>query len=160
MSESGHEKPSRSTPASEADASRYHGKAPDEIDWSVPERQTRAVAEFLPLETAEVPIMPNLGFDVVAGEHSACFLQPCLRYASDTMDEEWKVLAPLMLKPRRIGRPREVDLRTVVNAILYILATGCQWPLRNPEARAATRQQRGPITNPARSKTKIGCAIT
>jgi transposase len=31
----------------EADASRYHGKAPDEIDWSVPERQTRAAAEFL-----------------------------------------------------------------------------------------------------------------
>jgi len=31
----------------EADASRYHGKAPDEIDWSIPERQTRAVAEFL-----------------------------------------------------------------------------------------------------------------
>ena len=31
----------------EADASRYHGKAPDEIDWSLPRRQTRAVAEFL-----------------------------------------------------------------------------------------------------------------
>ena len=31
----------------EADASRYHGKAPDEIDWSAPERQTRAVTEFL-----------------------------------------------------------------------------------------------------------------
>ena len=31
----------------EADASRYHGKAPDEIDWSAPEHQTRAVAEFL-----------------------------------------------------------------------------------------------------------------
>jgi transposase len=31
----------------EADASRYHGNAPDEIDWSAPERQTRAVAEFL-----------------------------------------------------------------------------------------------------------------
>src|SRR5512145_2382110 len=30
----------------EADASRYHGKAPDEIDWSAPERQTRAVAEW------------------------------------------------------------------------------------------------------------------
>lgn len=50
-----------------------------------------------------------------------------LRFASDTTDEEWKVLAPLMPKPRRIGRPREVDLRAVVNAILYILATGCQW---------------------------------
>ena len=31
----------------EADASRYHGQAPGEIDWSAPERQTRAVAEFL-----------------------------------------------------------------------------------------------------------------
>src|SRR6266508_1620690 len=31
----------------EADASRYRGKAPDEIDWSRPERQTRAVVEFL-----------------------------------------------------------------------------------------------------------------
>jgi hypothetical protein len=31
----------------EADASRYHGKAPGEIDWSAPERQRRAVAEFL-----------------------------------------------------------------------------------------------------------------
>src|SRR5882762_7775591 len=31
----------------EADASRYHGKAPDEIDWSEPKRQTRAVSEFL-----------------------------------------------------------------------------------------------------------------
>jgi hypothetical protein len=31
----------------EANASRYHGKAPDEIDWSQPERQTRAVAKFL-----------------------------------------------------------------------------------------------------------------
>jgi hypothetical protein len=31
----------------EVDASRYHGKAPDDIDWSAPERQTRAVAEFL-----------------------------------------------------------------------------------------------------------------
>src|ERR1700722_329801 len=50
-----------------------------------------------------------------------------LRYASDTMDEEWKVLAELMPKPRRVGRPREVDLRSVVNAILYILATGCEW---------------------------------
>ena len=31
----------------EANASRYHGKAPGEIDWSVPERQTQAAAEFL-----------------------------------------------------------------------------------------------------------------
>jgi len=31
----------------EANASRYHGKAPDEIEWSEPERQTRAVKEYI-----------------------------------------------------------------------------------------------------------------
>jgi putative transposase len=50
-----------------------------------------------------------------------------LRYASDTTDAEWGLLAPLLPTPRRVGRPRTVDLRAVVNAILYILATGCQW---------------------------------
>lgn len=39
----------------EADASRYHGKAPDEIDWSAPERQTRAVGEFLAGLANETP---------------------------------------------------------------------------------------------------------
>jgi putative transposase len=50
-----------------------------------------------------------------------------LRYASDTTDEEWKVIAPLMHAPCRRGRPRKVDLRAIVNAILYIAAAGCQW---------------------------------
>jgi putative transposase len=50
-----------------------------------------------------------------------------LRYASDLTDGEWNVLSPLMPKRKRVGRPREVDLREVVNAILFILATGCQW---------------------------------
>lgn len=50
-----------------------------------------------------------------------------LRYASDTRDEEWALIAPFMPAPCKRGRPREVDLRTIVNAILYIGATGCQW---------------------------------
>ena len=50
-----------------------------------------------------------------------------LRYASDVTDAEWSLLAPLMPARRRVGHPRIVDLRVVVNAILYILATGCQW---------------------------------
>jgi putative transposase len=50
-----------------------------------------------------------------------------LRYASDLTDREWQVIARLLPKPRRVGRPREVDLRVVMNAMLYILATGCQW---------------------------------
>lgn len=50
-----------------------------------------------------------------------------LRYASDLTEQEWDVLAPLVPKRRRLGRPRKVALRAVMNAILYILATGCQW---------------------------------
>jgi transposase len=49
------------------------------------------------------------------------------RYASDLKDEEWALVAPFMPPPRRMGRPREVDLREVVNAILYLTSTGCQW---------------------------------
>ena len=50
-----------------------------------------------------------------------------LRYASDMTDAEWSLIAPFMPERCRLGRPRAVDLRMVVNAILYILATGCQW---------------------------------
>jgi transposase len=51
------------------------------------------------------------------------------RYATDLKDEEWALINPLMPPRRRIGRPREVDLREVVNAILYLVSTGCQWRL-------------------------------
>jgi putative transposase len=50
-----------------------------------------------------------------------------LRYASDMTDEEWSFVGPFLPARRHVGRPREVDLRVVINAILYILATGCQW---------------------------------
>ena len=50
-----------------------------------------------------------------------------LRYASDMMDAEWALIARHMPSRRHLGRPREVDLRKVVEAILFILSTGCQW---------------------------------
>jgi len=50
-----------------------------------------------------------------------------LRYASDTTDAEWGLIAPFLPKASRLGRPRRTALRAVVNAILYIASTGCQW---------------------------------
>jgi putative transposase len=50
-----------------------------------------------------------------------------LRFASDLRDGEWLMLSPLLSMPCHLGRPRKVDMREVVNAILYILRTGCQW---------------------------------
>ena len=48
------------------------------------------------------------------------------RCASDPNDREWALVAPFMPPPNRIGRPRTVDLREVMNATPYIATTGCQ----------------------------------
>jgi transposase len=50
-----------------------------------------------------------------------------LRYASDLTDAEWALIARKMPRRRRLGRPRQVDLREIVQAIFYVLSTGCQW---------------------------------
>ncbi len=50
-----------------------------------------------------------------------------LRYPSDLTDTEWALVAPLIRPAKHGGRPRTMDVREVLNAILYILATGCQW---------------------------------
>src|SRR6478736_2559775 len=50
------------------------------------------------------------------------------RYPSDLTDAEWALVEPMIPPAKRGGRPRDVNLREVLNAILYVLATGCQWP--------------------------------
>ena len=49
------------------------------------------------------------------------------RYPSDLTDAEWALIAPFIPPPRSGGRGRKTDMREVMNAILYVLATGCQW---------------------------------
>src|SRR5438045_5534598 len=48
-------------------------------------------------------------------------------YSTDLTDEQWRLIEGFMPAPKGCGRKREVDLREVVNAILYISRTGCQW---------------------------------
>jgi|SRR3974390_1032102 len=55
------------------------------------------------------------------------YLRNGLRYASDMTDAEWRLIARKLPRRRRLGRPRKVNLRKVVEAILFILSTGCQW---------------------------------
>ncbi|MHB1305049.1 MAG: IS5 family transposase [Acidiphilium sp.] len=50
-----------------------------------------------------------------------------LRYASNLTDAEWALIEPFCPAPSHRGRPRSVSLRVIVEAILYMLATGCQW---------------------------------
>ena len=51
------------------------------------------------------------------------------RYATDCSDAEWALIAPFLPPPKRLGRPRTTPMRDVVDAILYIASTGCQWSL-------------------------------
>jgi transposase len=51
------------------------------------------------------------------------------RYASDSTDAEWALVAGFMPPPKRTGRPRTTELRDVLDAILYMAATGCQWAM-------------------------------
>lgn len=52
-------------------------------------------------------------------------------YATDLTDEQWALLKPLIPEARTEhgGRPRETDMREVVNTILYLNRTGCQWDM-------------------------------
>ena len=49
------------------------------------------------------------------------------RYPSDLTDAEWTLIAPLLAPSTPLGAPRRVDLRAVIDAIVYKLRTGCQW---------------------------------
>lgn len=50
-------------------------------------------------------------------------------YPSDLTDEQWELIEMLIPGGRKTGRPREVDMREVVNTMLYLARTGCQWDM-------------------------------
>jgi putative transposase len=50
-------------------------------------------------------------------------------YPTDLTDDQWSLLEPLVPVAKPIGRPREVDMREVMNTILYLNRTGCQWDM-------------------------------
>jgi transposase len=50
-----------------------------------------------------------------------------LRYPSDLTDAEWALVGPLIPPAKRGGNKRTVDIREVVNGLMYVLSTGCQW---------------------------------
>lgn len=48
-------------------------------------------------------------------------------YETDVTDGQWAIIAPLIPKAKPGGRPREVDMREIINAIFYLLKSGCTW---------------------------------
>lgn len=60
-------------------------------------------------------------------ENRARYDRRTLRYPSDLTDEEWSLIGPLIPPAKRGGNKRSVDERAIVNGVMYILSTGCQW---------------------------------
>jgi putative transposase len=54
-------------------------------------------------------------------------IEPRHAYASDLTDTEWQEFAPLVTRCADTGRPRTVNLREIMNALLYLTHTRCQW---------------------------------
>jgi len=50
-------------------------------------------------------------------------------YLSDLTDDEWELIAPHIPSADPGGRPRETDMREVLNAIFYVIKSGCQWDM-------------------------------
>ena len=60
-------------------------------------------------------------------ENRDAYDRPGLRYPSDLTEAEWALVQPLIPQARHGGRKRTIDVREVLNAIFYLLSTGCQW---------------------------------
>ena len=60
-------------------------------------------------------------------ENRSRYERRAFRYPSDLKDEEFALVEPLIRPAKRGGRRRSVDVREVLNGLLYVLSTGCQW---------------------------------
>src|SRR4051812_1878146 len=60
-------------------------------------------------------------------ENRARYDRSKLRYPSDLTDQEWALIEPLIPPAKRGGNRRTVVVRGVVDGLMYILSTGCQW---------------------------------
>ena len=50
-----------------------------------------------------------------------------LRYPNDLTDEEWALVKPQIPPAKKGGNSRHVDVREIMNGLMYVLSTGCQW---------------------------------
>jgi transposase len=60
-------------------------------------------------------------------ENRALYDRSGLRYESDLTDAEWVLVAPLIPPAKHGGAKRSVEVREILNGLMYILSTGCQW---------------------------------
>src|SRR6478672_8758135 len=84
-----------------------------------------------PLDRLDSPMSPCRRTSARArmwtAENRPLYDRDKLRYPSDLTDAEWQHIGPLLPPAKRGGGKRTVDMREVVNGLMYVLSTGCQW---------------------------------
>ena len=66
---------------------------------------------------------------MVLGEYFVTLARMRKPYPTDLSDAEWNYIKPHLPAPEGFGRPRTHDLREILNAVFYVLRSGCQWRL-------------------------------
>ena len=84
-----------------------------------------------------------------------------LRYPSDLTDEEWSLIEPLIPPAKRAGRKREVVMREVMNGVMYVLSTGCQWRYspQGPPAKAYGSRLSHPLEPRRHDRDDPACTL-
>ena len=78
------------------------------------------------LRDSELPI--EMGWVAMwTDEHRKTYHREGVGFPSNLTDAEWVVLGPLIPDATPGGRPRKTNMRSAMNAILYLLRTGCPW---------------------------------
>ncbi len=67
------------------------------------------------------------GAPMWTNENRSLYDRSKLRYPSDLTNEEWALIEPLIPPAKRGGGKRTAMMREVVNGLMYVLSTGCQW---------------------------------
>jgi transposase len=102
--------------------------ASNRVTWHFPQRLRKEAEWFqpvvIPFDLQRFEGESTMVWTKITRRH---YRRDGMRYESDATDAEWFVIEPLLPLASALGRPRATDMRTVMNAILYIASTGCQW---------------------------------
>ena len=71
--------------------------------------------------------LDSRGLPLWTDKNRAKYDRDHLRYPSDLTDDEWACVEPLIPPAKLGGGKRRTDMRAVMNGVMYILSTGCQW---------------------------------
>ena len=93
--------------------------------FSEPVRENNELLESLVIQARRPDSLG--GSPVWTNENRGRYDRSKLRYPSDLTDEEWALSEPLIRPGKRGGNRRTVNVREVVNGLMFVLSTGCQW---------------------------------